>query len=592
MAWREGTGFATANPWGAYTAYLMSTNAKGQRTWRIENYLPNTTAGTAQGSTCYVFEGNTRALLIDTANNTVDEPGKNDLKTIVRYLLGHQNDGSAKATPVDFVVANTHGHGDHTGKNSLMADRTVYFPDLDWPRNAAPSNYVPIKEGGGATTHGNGQAVGEIDLGGRTIVAIDIHEHTPGSTGYLDRENKMIATGDAIGSGYVWAHFGSMTQYAEAVHHLQAVLRPLDRVDVLPAHFYQVKQGARGKAPLNGRPLDKAYVDDEVRVVEGILNGSVIGEPYRSVGRNAEIATIGSGQVVYTLGDLFPGGLYESTGDKSKYHAIAIPRLLEPRLGEAAWQAAPSTDPRYAAIEQIKSGLFLIRDYGNDTMYLMVGSTRALLVGTGSGTPGLAAFAKNLAGALPIDVIVTSGDAGQIGGLSQFSGSALYLPVGVSAPAGATKVTRAASGTKIELGVDRAGRPLVIEVHPLTGHSADGLTLLDVNERVLLSGDALGTQGNDAGLILHDTLASFSAALTAWRVATDGKYDVVYTAHNYQWLTSPAYVNEVQSAVSKGLTGGDAALIDSPRMPGFKMVRSAGAADVVASVVLDTPGVK
>ena len=114
---------------------------------------------------------------------------------------------------------------------------------------------------------------GEIDLGGRTIVAIDIHEHTPGSTGYLDRENKMIATGDAIGSGYVWAHFGSMTQYSEAVHHLQDVLRPFDRVDVLPAHFYQVKQGARGKPPINGRPLDKQYVDDEVRVVNGILDG-------------------------------------------------------------------------------------------------------------------------------------------------------------------------------------------------------------------------------------------------------------------------------------------------------------------------------
>ena len=41
------------------------------------------------------------------------------------------------------------------------------------------------------------------------------------------------------------------------MHHLQDVLRPLDHVDVLPAHFYQVKQGARGRAPLNGRPLDK-----------------------------------------------------------------------------------------------------------------------------------------------------------------------------------------------------------------------------------------------------------------------------------------------------------------------------------------------
>src|SRR2546428_10328969 len=50
-----GTGFATPNPWGAYTAYLMATNARGQRTWRIENYLPSNNF--AQGSTMYLLEG-------------------------------------------------------------------------------------------------------------------------------------------------------------------------------------------------------------------------------------------------------------------------------------------------------------------------------------------------------------------------------------------------------------------------------------------------------------------------------------------------------------------------------------------------------
>src|SRR4029078_9140102 len=131
-----------------YTAYLLSTNAKGQRSWRIENYLPNPTAGTAQGSTMYLFEGNARALLVDTAQNTADVAGQADLKAVVRHLLGHQNDGATRANALDFVVANTHSHGDHTGKNALMSDRAVYYPDLDWPRNAAPPNYVPIKEGG------------------------------------------------------------------------------------------------------------------------------------------------------------------------------------------------------------------------------------------------------------------------------------------------------------------------------------------------------------------------------------------------------------------------------------------------------------
>ncbi len=573
----KGNGFAAPNPWGAYTAYLLATNAAGQRTWRIENYLPNPGGATAQGSSMYLFEGNARALLVDTAQNTVDVPPRGDLKSVVRYLLGHDNDGSGKSNPVDFVVANTHSHGDHTGKNSAMSDRTLYYPNLDWPRGTAPANYVPIKEGGGDTTHGDGHAVSEIDLGGRTLVAIDIHEHTPGSTGYLDRENRMIATGDAIGSGYVWAQFGFISQYDTAVHHLQDVLRPFDRIDILPAHFYQVRQGARGKPPLNGRPLDKAYVDDEVRAADGILDGSIVGEPYRVVGRNAAIATLGSGQVVYSLAMLRPVGASAISGDTATYHAIAIPGI----------SGGSAVAGRYAGIEAIRSGFFLIRDDANESMYLIVGSTKALLVGSGAGTPGLAAFAKHLAGTIALDVVATSGDADQIGGLSQFAGSTIYLPRGVNAPGVTAGIVRVGRGDQISLGVDRAGRPLLIEVHPLAGHSAAGLTLLDVNDRVLLAGDALGTQDNDAGLILHEPLAAFAPALAAWRAETDGKYDVVYTAHNYQWFTSPAYVDQVQAAVERGVSEGESAFVDSARIAGAKMIRSSGAADVVASVVVD-----
>ena len=100
------------------------------------------------------------------------------------------------------------------------------------------------------------------------------------------------------------------------------------------------------------------------------------------------------------------------------------------------------------------------------------------------------------------------------------------------------------------------------------------MTLLDVSDRVLLSGDALGTQSATDGLVLNAPLADFTAALVAWRTRTDGKYDVVYTAHNFQWFTLPAFVDQLQSAATKGPTG-DA-----------KTVRSAGGADIVASIVL------
>ena len=101
---------------------------------------------------------------------------------------------------------------------------------------------------------------------------------------------------------------------------------------------------------------------------------------------------------------------------------------------------------------------------------------------------------------------------------------------------------------------------------------------------MLLSGDALGEQFNGGGLILRDTLARFDTALKAWRAKTDGRYDAVYTAHNYQWFTSPAYVDQVQQAVTLGLGG--AATLPTTRPAGYQMVRSTGAADIVASIAL------
>ncbi len=571
LGFAVGTGFAQPNPWGAYTAYLMATNARGQRTWRIENYLQMTNF--TQGSTMYLLEGSQRALLIDTAQDTPEERGKNDLKTVVRYLLGHNNDGSARSNPVDFVVANTHLHDDHTGKNGQMQDRTVYYPDLDWPASDAPANYVPIREGGGVTPHGSGQAVGEIALGERTIQALNLYGHTPGSMGYLDRENNLIVTGDAIGSGLVWMHFGPLSQYVASLRHLKAVLAPMHDPAILPAHFYQIAMGDRAKPPINGRPLDKAYVDDELAAAEGVLNGSLLGEPYRVVGRNVVVATVRSAGMTYALNRLYPANTRERG-----YHAIRLP-------------GAVGNPPVPSPVDTIKTDLYLIRGGANNSLYLIKGSAKALLVGTGAGAPGLAGFVGKLAGKVPIEVIVTSDDPGQIGGLSQFAARQIYLPRGSAiARTGLEHVSEVGQGDTIILGTDRAGRPVTIQVEPLAGHSRTGLTLLDVNDRVLLSGDALGTQATDDGLILHDKLADFAASLAAWRARTDGKYDVVYTAHNFQWLTLPAFVDQVQNAVTRGITGGEEAFTDSTAMPGYKRIRSTGAAEVAASIVLAGAG--
>jgi glyoxylase-like metal-dependent hydrolase (beta-lactamase superfamily II) len=558
-----GTGFATPNPWGAYTAYLLGTNAKGQRTWRIENYLPQ--GATAQGSTMYLLEGSSQALLVDTAQNTMPEVmGQNDLKTVVRHLLGHNNDGTPRANPVDFVVCNTHGHGDHTGKNSQMSDRTVYFPKGDMPRTNPPANYVPADE-----TPGEGVAT-EIVLGNRTVKVINLYGHTTGSLGYLDAENRMVMTGDEIGSGYVWMHLGgTIAQYARSVRHLQEVLRPLDNPAVLPAHFYQVDQPGR----LRTGPLDKAYVDDQVAIAEGLLAGTTVGVPYRSQGRNVLLGRSGAAEATYTLNTIFAADAPPTSG--SPYQAVQIPGPIG--------GAANGPTPAPAVIDGIKSGFFLIRDRAQNSLYLIKGSSKALLVGTGGGAPGLAAIVGRLAGTVPVEIAVLSDDPGQIGGLAQFAANKIHLPRGAAVPrTGLRNVTEVGRGDVITLGQDGAGRPLEIQVHPLAGHSPAGLTLLDVNDRVLLSGDALGMQGNDNGLVLREPLASFAASFKAWREQTDGKYDLVYTSRNFEWQTPAAFVEGLQTVVNRGLAEGDAALADSTALAGRKVLRAALAAPAAA----------
>ena len=575
------SGFANGNPWGQYTAYLLGTNTKRQRTWRIENYLPNQDLlgySYSQGSSMYLFEGSTRALLVDTAQNTTDVPlvaGQADLVTVVKHLLGHENDGATRPHAVDFDVAISHSHGDHTGKNSAVGDRTIFYPAADWPRAAAPANYVPVQEGGGNSPVGN--TVGTFDLGSRTIVAINVFGHTAGSTAYLDRANQMIATGDAVGSGFVYMMGGLAPTYPATLAHLLDVLRPYPNVAVLPAHFYQLRMWGRDEPPVNGRLLDLHYIKDQQAAASGILDGTLVNEPGEFLGRQNLWTRFHTAQICWSMSTMYPGGLYVSNPGPDVLRAIRIP-------GPSPTQ--PAITNANPALRNIKARFYLIRDNANNSLYLLVGSKRALLIGTGHGTRGTARFVRRLAGGIPVDVLITSDDTGQIGGLAQFHAARIFAPTGIRLRLRRhQRLIRVGAGDVIRLGKDSAHRDIKLEVVPLSGHSASGLTLIDVNNRLLFSGDALGEQYNGGGLMLTDSLANFSAALTEWRSHTDGRYDAVYTAHNYQWFTSPAFVDQVQQAVRIGLTQSDAALVPSIRPSGHRMVVSTGSTDIAASII-------
>jgi glyoxylase-like metal-dependent hydrolase (beta-lactamase superfamily II) len=566
------------NPWGAYTAHRISITPSGLRTWRIDNLLTGAPRAdgsvSSQDSSCWLFEGDERALLVDTAQNTPETMGVNDLTSVCRHLLGHRDNGTVKKDPVDFDVAISHSHGDHTGKVPQMTDRTVFYPDLDWPTATPPANWVPVREDGGPTTHGNGSTVKKIDLGGRMIKIVALYGHTPGSTGYLDAENAMIATGDALGSAFVWAQFASATTstYLTMLRGLERKLSPLRGVVLLPAHYLQLSKYGRGKPPLNGRIGDLRYVQDMARAAEGALDGSIAAEPYHHVGREAVWIGGGSARLVYSLTNLYPGGPTGGRGVRRHYHRVEIP---------ARYALEPTSDAPYAYLQNIRTDLTMIRDYATRSLFLMRGSSRALLIGSGAGTPGLADFVRRLlrGSGLELDLLLTSDDADQVGGLKQFAGHRIHVSEKSSLTGRRHRdLVRVGAGDLIDLGRDTARRRVRLEVHPLTGHATEGLTVLDPVSRVLYAGDALGTQG-PAGLVLSSSLAAFGTALTSWRSATDGRYDTLYTAHNHQWFTRPGYVDALATATAAGLAD-DGAFVASP-LPGYRAL-TAGTADATA----------
>lgn len=228
--------------------YVKSLIAPG--VWRIQDY-----AGTPAYEDMYLFIGSTKALLIDTGM------GKGDLNGYVRSLI-----------PADMPleVALTHTHPDHIGQLNQFSSSTANSVIYISPEEIAKVNtkyvggtYVPVVDGD------------IIDLGGRQIEVIENFGHTVGSISFLDAENKIIATGDSLGSGsYVWMQISSsapMDVYVAGLKNLENRIKDFDTLHFLVAHHWQEKTPLVGTA-------GKQLVTDMRVIAEKVLSGEVVGE--------------------------------------------------------------------------------------------------------------------------------------------------------------------------------------------------------------------------------------------------------------------------------------------------------------------------
>ena len=183
---------------------------------------------------CDLLVGDERALLIDTGYGIGDLPGT------VRSI-----------TDKPLVVANTHGHVDHACGNYLFDQEVLIHPhDMDLlaehsspaTRRGAltdmigPDAQLPVgfdidtyaAGGTGKLTPIEDGAV--IDLGGKTIDVVELPGHTPGSIGFIWREERVLFAGDAA-NGFVWLFLPEsqpLATYISTLHKIEQL--PIDRM--------------------------------------------------------------------------------------------------------------------------------------------------------------------------------------------------------------------------------------------------------------------------------------------------------------------------------------------------------------------------
>jgi hydroxyacylglutathione hydrolase len=256
-----GTARAADAPGSWFTTSKVADNV-----WRIDDH---------GADNMYLVAGTKKALLIDTGL------GVGDIMKIVRTL-----------TPLPVVVVDTHGHPDHAGGNPQFAEVYAHPDDFELarffsskeqrdgsranmlkgveihtdqlyqePENAPATKLIPVKDGD------------VFDLGGRQLTVIATPGHTPGSICLVDKEHKLLFTGDDNNT-VEWMFLDHSTTLEKYLHTLEALDARKDFETVLPGH---------------GDALDKAFIGEQVACVRSILDGSCKDEPYKSFAGEARL---------------------------------------------------------------------------------------------------------------------------------------------------------------------------------------------------------------------------------------------------------------------------------------------------------------
>lgn len=193
---------------------------------------------------------------------------------------------------------------------------------------------------------------------------------------------------------------------------------------------------------------------------------------------------------------------------------------------------------------EVLPGLWQIRDYDDTNMYLVKGQKGALLFDAGLGNGQLRALVQQVIGDLPLTVCITHGHPDHVAALGQFEDaydvymSHLDLPMvrsfaeRIGLQLDLSDIIDIHAGMVFDIGDWR------FEVLHVPGHSQGSMVFYDACRRLVIAGDAFGSNTPTVPHALWMQIPSASpidyylSALRRYDATMRGRVDAIYGGHN------------------------------------------------------------